>query len=103
MQGLADGIVSGGSAVLSAMKGAVTGAIDAAKKALGIASPSKVFLRKSECRPAQAWQSASTARANRAQASLENMVDAAGRQRGRGAGQHGGRAGGSGGKSGSGA
>lgn len=43
IDGLVHGIENGGAAVLSAMKGAVTGAVDAAEKALGIASPSKVF------------------------------------------------------------
>ncbi len=43
IQGLIDGIMGGGSSVLSAMTGVVGGAVDAAKKALGIASPSKVF------------------------------------------------------------
>lgn len=43
IQGLIDGIMSGGSSVVSAMTGVVGGAVDAAKKALGIASPSKVF------------------------------------------------------------
>ena len=43
IEGLAQGIENGGAAVLSAMKGAVMGAVDGAKKALGIASPSKVF------------------------------------------------------------
>jgi hypothetical protein len=41
--GLANGITSGASAVLDAMTSTVTGAIDAAKGLLGIASPSKVF------------------------------------------------------------
>lgn len=41
--GLVDGISGGGGAVLSAITGVVGGAIDAAKKLLGIASPSKVF------------------------------------------------------------
>lgn len=43
IDGLINGIKSGATAVINAMKGVVTGAIDAAKKALGIASPSKVF------------------------------------------------------------
>lgn len=41
--GLADGITGAGSAVVDAIGGVVTGAIDHAKKLLGIASPSKVF------------------------------------------------------------
>lgn len=43
VQGLADGIASGGAAVLASITGVADGAIVAAKKALGIASPSKVF------------------------------------------------------------
>lgn len=43
IQGLVDGITGAGGAVLSAITGAVGGAIDGAKKLLGIASPSKVF------------------------------------------------------------
>ncbi len=43
VQGLVDGITGAAGAVLSAMTGVVGGAVDAAKKALGIASPSKVF------------------------------------------------------------
>lgn len=43
IQGLASGITSAGSKVLSAITGVVGGAIDGAKKLLGIASPSKVF------------------------------------------------------------
>lgn len=41
--GLANGILGAGPAVLSALGGVVGGAIDSAKKMLGIASPSKVF------------------------------------------------------------
>lgn len=41
--GLVNGIKEGGAAILSAVTGAMTGAVGAAKKALGIASPSKVF------------------------------------------------------------
>lgn len=41
--GLASGILGGGSTVLSAITGVVGGAIEGAKKLLGIASPSKVF------------------------------------------------------------
>lgn len=43
IQGLASGITAGVGAVVSAVKNAVGGAIKAAKSALGIASPSKVF------------------------------------------------------------
>lgn len=43
MMGLVGGIVSMGPAIVNAMTGAVGGAIDAAKKLLGIASPSTVF------------------------------------------------------------
>lgn len=43
MAGLVAGITGAASSVVSAVSGAVTGAIDAAKAALGIASPSKVF------------------------------------------------------------
>lgn len=43
IEGLARGIVSGGTAVVAAVEGAATGAIAAAKRALGIHSPSKVF------------------------------------------------------------
>ncbi len=43
IQGLIDGIINGGPGVLGAITGIATGAIDAAKKALGIASPSKIF------------------------------------------------------------
>ena len=41
--GLAQGLLGGGPAVLEAISGVVGGAIDSAKKLLGIASPSKVF------------------------------------------------------------
>jgi hypothetical protein len=41
--GLVNGITGAASAVVDALSGVVTGGIDAAKKALGIASPSKVF------------------------------------------------------------
>ncbi len=43
MQGLANGITAGAGNVVKAITGAVGGAIDSAKKLLGIASPSKVF------------------------------------------------------------
>lgn len=43
IQGLADGITGGGAAILSSITGVVGGAIDGARKLLGIASPSKVF------------------------------------------------------------
>lgn len=43
INGLVNGITGGATAVVNAMKGVVSGAIDAAKHALGIASPSKVF------------------------------------------------------------
>jgi hypothetical protein len=43
INGLVDGIMSAGPKILSAISGLANGAIDAAKKALGIASPSKVF------------------------------------------------------------
>jgi hypothetical protein len=43
INGLVSGILGAGPAVLSALGGVVTGAIDSAKKLLGIASPSKVF------------------------------------------------------------
>lgn len=43
IQGLLSGIVGGGPALISGLSGVVSGAIDAAKKVLGIASPSKVF------------------------------------------------------------
>lgn len=44
MQGLAAGIMNGAGAVLSAITNAAKGAINAAKAALGIASPSKAFM-----------------------------------------------------------
>ena len=43
INGLVTGITNAGAAVLKAVTGVVGGAIDAAKKTLGIASPSKVF------------------------------------------------------------
>ena len=43
IDGLVNGIAGGATAVLNAMKGVVDGAINGAKKLLGIASPSKVF------------------------------------------------------------
>jgi hypothetical protein len=43
MTGLSEGIGAGAGAVLAAITGAVKGAISAAKRMLGIASPSKVF------------------------------------------------------------
>ncbi len=43
ISGLVDGIMAGAASVVSAIVGVATSAIDAAKSALGIASPSKVF------------------------------------------------------------
>lgn len=43
IQGLINGITGAGSAVVDSVKGVVNGAIDSAKAALGIHSPSKVF------------------------------------------------------------
>lgn len=43
IQGLANGITSGAGAVVDSVKNAATGALNAAKKTLGIASPSRVF------------------------------------------------------------
>lgn len=43
IQGLINGVVGAASGVISAIVNTVTGAISAAKRALGIASPSKVF------------------------------------------------------------
>lgn len=43
IDGLVQGITQGATAVVAAVEGAATSAIGAAKKALGIASPSKVF------------------------------------------------------------
>lgn len=43
IKGLVDGILLGGPQVLSAITGIASGAVNAAKKALGIASPSTVF------------------------------------------------------------
>jgi hypothetical protein len=43
MQGLINGILGGGPAMIKALTGVVGSGIDAAKKLLGIASPSKVF------------------------------------------------------------
>jgi hypothetical protein len=43
IDGLVNGITGGAKAVVDAMKGVVTGAVDGAKHLLGIASPSKVF------------------------------------------------------------
>jgi hypothetical protein len=43
LQGLADGITAAKDRVVGAITGAVGGAVDSAKKLLGIASPSKVF------------------------------------------------------------
>lgn len=43
VQGMADGITSGGQAVIAAVTGVASAATAAAKKALGIQSPSKVF------------------------------------------------------------
>ncbi len=43
IQGLIDGITGGGAGVIKAITGIAGGAVDAAKHALGIASPSKVF------------------------------------------------------------
>ena len=43
IQGLANGIRNGASRVVAALKSVVTNAVNAAKAALGIASPSKVF------------------------------------------------------------
>lgn len=43
VQGLIDGIVGKGQAVVDSVTGIANGAVDAAKRALGIASPSRVF------------------------------------------------------------
>lgn len=43
MLGLAQGLLGGGPAIFDAISGVVGGAIDSAKKLLGIASPSRVF------------------------------------------------------------
>lgn len=45
VQGLANGIRGAASAVINALKGVVQSAINAAKAALGIASPSKLFMQ----------------------------------------------------------
>lgn len=53
--GIADGITSGTPAIVNAVYAAINQAILAAKAALGIASPSKVFRTRSACRCRRAW------------------------------------------------
>lgn len=71
--GLATGITSAGPAVLNALKGVVTGAIDSAKKLLKIASPSQVFAEIGSY-TAEGMAAGVDAGAPNVQSSLESMV-----------------------------
>lgn len=73
LQGLINGILGAGPAVLKALTGVVNGAIGAAKAALGIASPSKVFAEIGE-QTAAGMSGGVEAGSSDVQGSLENMV-----------------------------
>jgi hypothetical protein len=73
LAGLAAGITNAGPAVLEALKGVVSGAIDSAKKLLGIASPSKVFAEIGAF-TAEGMSQGVEASTGDVQGSLENMV-----------------------------
>lgn len=72
--GLANGLVNAGPAVLKAITGVVSGAIDAAKSLLGIASPSTVFAAIGED-TGQGFVDGTDAMAADAQASMAAMVE----------------------------
>lgn len=73
IDGLVNGITGAGSRVLQAMTGVVGGAVDAAKKALGIASPSKVFAEIGGY-TAEGFAGGVDDGASQAQGALERMV-----------------------------
>lgn len=73
IRGLAQGISSGASTVVSAMKGVVDGAIKSAKSLLGIASPSKVFAGIGE-NTAEGFTSGVEDGAGGARAAMSDMV-----------------------------
>jgi hypothetical protein len=73
IQGLVSGIAGGGPAVVNALTGVVSGAIGAAKKALGIASPSKVFAEIG-MNTAEGMAGGVDEGAGQVQGSLESMV-----------------------------
>jgi hypothetical protein len=71
--GLVQGIIGGGGAVVSAVTGVANGAIMAAKRALGIASPSRVFAGLGEF-TSEGFAQGVDAEAPAAQAAMTNMV-----------------------------
>jgi hypothetical protein len=73
IEGLVKGITGGAASVISAMTGVVGGAIDAAKGALGIASPSKVFAEIGT-NTAEGMSEGVETGAGQVQTSLESMV-----------------------------
>lgn len=73
INGLVSGITAGGDAVIKAMTGVVDGAVNAAKSALGIASPSKVFAEIGTNTAEGMSQGVDTGAAS-VQGSLESMV-----------------------------
>jgi len=73
IEGLANGIIEGGAAVLRSISNVVTGAIDSAKKLLSISSPSKVFAEIGGNTTAGFVQGVDDG-AGDAQSSLESMV-----------------------------
>lgn len=74
IQGLVSGIMSGGAAVVSSVTGVVSNAIDAAKSALGIASPSKVFAEIGAY-TAEGMAGGVEEGAGQVQSSIESMVE----------------------------
>lgn len=74
IQGLADGITNGADKVVTALKGVVQRAISAAKTALGIASPSKVFEGLGDF-TAQGFAQGVEGGAGQAQAAMQSMVE----------------------------
>ncbi len=73
VMGLVNGITGAGGAIFKAMTGAVSGAIDGAKKLLGIASPSKVFAEIG-MNTAEGMAGGVDDHAGKVQGSLEDMV-----------------------------
>lgn len=87
--GLVNGITGAGSAVVNAIGGVVSGAIDHAKHLLGIASPSKVFAGIGDF-TAQGFAEGVEGGASDAQGALEKMVATPAGKGGAGAGAGGG-------------
>ncbi len=75
VMGLANGIASGASAVVSAAIGVAKGAIDAVKGALGIQSPSKVMMEMG-LHTAEGFAGGVDSGSNNAQSSMSSMVAA---------------------------